>query len=81
MWDLGGGNWSGGQVYNAEGRVIAEVSYNGRVWQFHGLKKVEIQLAAESVEAFLTHYRGKYDEMMNAYCAQQSIPTVEELFN
>ncbi|MFQ5845800.1 MAG: hypothetical protein ACE5JG_12525 [Planctomycetota bacterium] len=31
--DLGGGNWSGGRVREtATGRVIALVSYNGRVW-------------------------------------------------
>lgn len=31
--DLGGGNWSGGQVRDiATGAVVARVSYNGRVW-------------------------------------------------
>ena len=30
-WDLGGGNWSGGQVYEG-GKQIARVSYNGRIW-------------------------------------------------
>jgi len=29
--ELGGGNWSGGQVYK-DGKQIARVSYNGRVW-------------------------------------------------
>ena len=29
---LGGGNWDGGQVIDAAGAVIAQVSYNGRVW-------------------------------------------------
>ena len=30
--DLGGGNWSGGQIFEA-GRQVARVSYNGRVWE------------------------------------------------
>lgn len=30
--DLGGGNWNGGKVYE-EGKVVAHVSYNGRVWE------------------------------------------------
>ena len=30
---LGGGNWSGGQVRDvATGKLVARVSYNGRVW-------------------------------------------------
>ncbi len=30
---LGGGNWSGGQVRDAiTGKMVALVSYNGRVW-------------------------------------------------
>ena len=31
--NLGGGNWFGGQVYDATGTWIASVSYNGRVWR------------------------------------------------
>jgi len=31
--DLGGGNWSGGEIINNEGKIIAHVSYNGRVWE------------------------------------------------
>ena len=31
-WDLGGGNWSGGQIYHPTKGVIGYVSYNGRVW-------------------------------------------------
>lgn len=30
-WDLGGGNWNGGQVYQDE-EEIAHISYNGRIW-------------------------------------------------
>lgn len=33
-WELGGGNWSGGQVYNGD-KQIAKVSYNGRVWDMN----------------------------------------------
>ena len=29
--NLGGGNWSGGQIYKGK-KQIAKVSYNGRVW-------------------------------------------------
>ena len=32
QYDLGGGNWSGGQMFEA-GRQVARVSYNGRVWE------------------------------------------------
>ena len=32
-WDLGGGNWNGGQVYDIDGKIIAHISYNGKVWQ------------------------------------------------
>ena len=30
--DLGGGNWSGGQLFEV-GRQVARVSYHGRVWE------------------------------------------------
>lgn len=30
--DLGSGNWSGGQIFE-NGKPIAFVSYNGRVWE------------------------------------------------
>lgn len=30
-WNLGGGNWSGGQVYKGK-KQIAQISYNGRIW-------------------------------------------------
>jgi hypothetical protein len=29
---LGGGNWTGGLVLDGESRIVARVSYNGRVW-------------------------------------------------
>lgn len=31
QYNLGGGNWTGGQI-SENGREIARVSYNGRVW-------------------------------------------------
>ena len=30
-WNLGGGNWSGGQVYKGK-KQIANISFNGRIW-------------------------------------------------
>ena len=32
-FDLGSGNWSGGQIFDTEGKPIAFISYNGRVWE------------------------------------------------
>ena len=31
--DLGGGNWTGGEILDENNKVIANVSYNGRVWE------------------------------------------------
>ncbi len=31
-WDLGGGNFPHARVTNCKGKLVAEVSYNGRVW-------------------------------------------------
>lgn len=32
-WAMGGGNWTGGAVSSTQtGRIVARVSYNGRVW-------------------------------------------------
>lgn len=31
--DLGSGNWYGGEIYDDKGKIIAHVSYNGRVWE------------------------------------------------
>jgi hypothetical protein len=31
--DIGSGNWTGGQIGNIDGEIIAHVSYNGRVWE------------------------------------------------
>lgn len=32
-FDLGSGNWTGGQIGDIDGKIIAHVSYNGRVWE------------------------------------------------
>ena len=32
--ELGMGNWNGGQVFDASGTPIVQVSCNGRVWKF-----------------------------------------------
>ena len=46
--NLGGGNWTGGQVYNDKGEWVARISYNGRVWEPgpRGRRTPEIKLAA-----------------------------------
>ena len=31
-WDLGGGNWAGGNVYDDNGEYVGNISYNGRFW-------------------------------------------------
>jgi len=36
-YNLGGGNWNGGQVFE-NGVKIAEISYNGRIWNNEGLE-------------------------------------------
>jgi hypothetical protein len=37
--NLGGGNWTGGQILHPDKGQIAIVSYNGRVWKENGQKK------------------------------------------
>ena len=32
MNELGGGNWTGGDVFDESGAKVAIISYNGRVW-------------------------------------------------
>ena len=32
FYDLGGGNWSGGQIMRNDGLMVGRVSYNGRIW-------------------------------------------------
>ena len=31
-YDVGAGNWIGGQVYDGVGEYIGKISYNGRFW-------------------------------------------------
>ena len=45
-FELGGGNWLGGEVKKA-GTVIAKISYNGRVWEPGAWPTKEIQLSSE----------------------------------
>jgi len=42
-YELGGGNWVGGQVYDGlnDDKQVAYVSYNGRVWDMNG-KEIKI---------------------------------------
>lgn len=72
MWDLGGGNWNGGDIYSKEGVAIAEVSYNGRVWKKQkGIRDInnEILLEASTVQTFADHFKAKYDKMVDEYMA------------
>ena len=39
---LGSGNWTGGTIRDASGKVIGHVSYNGRVWDRRGAGAKEI---------------------------------------
>ncbi|MCA1064796.1 hypothetical protein QTG56_24630 (plasmid) [Rossellomorea sp. AcN35-11] len=32
-YGLGGGNWSGGYVYDTKHKQVAYISYNGRIWE------------------------------------------------
>ena len=40
--ELGSGNWTGGTIRDASGKVIGHVSYNGRVWDRRGAGAKEI---------------------------------------
>ena len=40
-WDLGGGNWIGGEVAR-DGKVFARVSYNGRIWDTATEREIEL---------------------------------------
>lgn len=41
-WDLGSGNWTGGEILHPTKGLIAIVSYNGRIWKYSG-KKITLQ--------------------------------------
>lgn len=41
--ELGGGNWTGGHVFNAvSGEALALVSYNGRIWEYQLMSADEL---------------------------------------
>ena len=46
-YELGGGNWLGGEVQKA-GKVIAKISYNGRAWEPGNWPTKEIPLTSEA---------------------------------
>ena len=39
-WNLGGGNWTGGQVFDGLGddKQVARISYNGHIWDMNDNK-------------------------------------------
>lgn len=42
--ELGGGNWTGGDIKDDKGKLIAYVSYNGRVWESRQYPSMEINI-------------------------------------
>lgn len=60
--DLGGGNWSGGDIYSGAGYRVAYVSYNGRVWTAMDKLKHDfvnsrvIETNPETVKKYYAHY-------------------------
>jgi hypothetical protein len=66
--DLGGGNWSGGQVYNKDGMQVAYVSYNGRVWDLNPpsiFKAADANVEIEINEADFNTFYGLYNQFFN----------------
>lgn len=71
--NLGGGNWTGGNVYLGDRtRIVAYISYNGRVWESRGGR--EIRLASTNNKAvFLSAIRtaikdvGVWPRMVSAW--------------
>jgi len=47
--ELGGGNWTGGDIRDASGKVIGHVSYNGRVWDRPGSGAKEIRGSSDEM--------------------------------
>ena len=45
-YELGGGNWLGGEV-KKDGKLIAQISYNGRAWEPGDWPTKEIQLTTK----------------------------------
>ena len=50
--DLGGGNWTGGRVVDDEGKDVARISYNGRVWEPGNYPKPEIDVGKFDKERY-----------------------------
>jgi hypothetical protein len=66
--DLGGGNWSGGQVYNKEEMQVAYVSYNGRVWECdppRGPNIIDISVQIEISDSDFNLFLGLYRDLFN----------------
>ena len=49
-WNAGGGNWVGGQVFDDKGKQVAQISYNGRVWEPGKYPTPEIHLATDILQ-------------------------------
>jgi hypothetical protein len=43
-FNLGGGNWAGGQVYHPKIGIIANISFNGKVWKLDNSKYLDDDL-------------------------------------
>ena len=43
--DLGMGNWIGGKVTDDEGKIVGEISFNGRVWEPGKVSRSEIDIS------------------------------------
>jgi predicted alpha/beta-hydrolase family hydrolase len=51
-YQLGGGNWVGGQVTSVASKAaVAQVSYNGRVWEPGSYPQPEIDVSGEATGA------------------------------
>lgn len=66
--DLGGGNWSGGQVYSGAGYHLANVSYNGRVWKAGKdlVNLAELEVNSDSVQRYYAHYEQQWKKEFEA---------------
>jgi hypothetical protein len=50
-WNLGSSNWRGGEVYDVDGKQVATVSYNGRVWEGkHSFSNQTKEITGEQLE-------------------------------
>lgn len=60
---LGGGNWSGGDIYSGAGIHVASVSYNGRIWKagLDWANRAEIDIDGNSADEFEEHYIKEFE--------------------